>query len=142
MSKAVALGWIAVAVVIGLGVSGAGAQESAGNSNNSAPETSTPLAAPPSAQRPDVFVPPVRRVRPKTPPGPAAVRRGTRAANSKGSAGVQRAAGSKAAAGAGCEQAATLNRKLKPCEPKNGAKAVRVQNGAALPKGSAASQTP
>jgi hypothetical protein len=142
MSKAATVGWIAAAVMIGLTVSGAGAQDSLGNPIGSGAQASTSPATPPSAKRAESFVPPVRRVRPKTPPGPVSARRAKRAAPSKkGSAGIRSAAVSKVAAGAGCEHAAPLDRKLRRCEPKNGAKAARHPKGAALPHGSAASQT-
>jgi hypothetical protein len=137
MSKIAAVGWIVAAVVIGLSVSGAVAQDSAANPIGSGAQASAPPTG--SATHAEAFVPPVRRVRPKTPPGPVSARRATRAAPSKGSAGVRSAAVSKIAAGAGCEQAPP-ERKLRRCEPKNGAKVARHQKGA-LPHGSAASQT-
>jgi hypothetical protein len=134
MWKAAAVGWIAAAVMIGLIVSRAVAQENA-SPISSAALANAPLAVPPSAKRADAIVPPVRRVRPKTPPGPVSVRRSRRPAPSKGSAAVRRAAVSKVAAGPGCEQTLS-DRKLRRCEPKNGAKAARHQKGAALPRGS------
>jgi hypothetical protein len=120
MSKAVVFGWIAAALALGLSVSGAVGQGGAGSPSDMATTASTPPAAPPAA-----MVPPVRRVRPKTPPGRLAVPKAQDAASHNGSATARRGALSKVAAGRACAHGATFNRKLKRCERKKGAKTGR-----------------
>jgi hypothetical protein len=134
MSVGVACRWIAAVVAVGLTVSGAVGQESAGGTGGAPTATSHPLAT-----RPGAIVPPVRRVRPKTPSGPVAKPAANDAAAHKRSATVRR--GARIAAPA-CAQGAAFNRKFRRCERKNGAKTRRGQErGAPLPMPRAAPRT-
>jgi hypothetical protein len=121
MSKAGVVSWIATAVALGMSVSAAVGQGGTASPQAMANTASTPLAA---------MVPPVRRVRPKTPPGRLAVPNAKGAAAHKTSATVRRGAPVAAPA---CAQGSAFNRKFRRCERKNSAKTGGASSGAHRP---------
>jgi hypothetical protein len=135
MAKDVVCRWIAAAMALGLmiGVAAAAGQEGAGSPSGRA----TTASASPAAL-PEAMVPPVRRVRPKSPPGRLAVPKAKAAALHKGSAMVRRGALARVAANAACARGAAVNRNRRRCERKNGAETGRRQERGAWFNASAA----
>jgi hypothetical protein len=137
MSKAIVFSCIAAAIAFGLSISGAVGQERDGTSSPAA----APASAPPATARADAIVPPIRRVRPKTPPGPVGVAKAKSAARSKVSAVARGGPGSNVVAGAVCARGATFKRRLDRCDRKPRATTAAGQNGAAPPKNLTERQT-
>jgi len=132
MSKAIVFGWLAAAVACGVSLSAAVSQE-----RHTAPGPAAAQASdPPATDRADAIVPPVRRVRPKSPSGPVAAQSPKNSAQAKGSPTVHRVAAPNIAARSACARGATVNRGLKRCAPKASAEAAVAQNGTAKSKGS------